>query len=502
MRTKKAYKNTLYGILSLFVLSLFSLILSRVILLNLGVEYNGLNGVFTNILSILSISELGVAGAISYSLYKPILDNNVNEVSKLMTFFKKFYIKIGLFIFLASVVISLFVPLLIKNSTFDYSYISFVFIIFSINTSISYFFSYNRTLFYAKQDNYYVLKIDFYIKVIKTLVQIFMLYLTKNYIVFIFTNIIFTFINNYSIHLLAKKMYPEVILYGEKIDKETKANIFKIVRDLAVIQVLSVAINFIDNIVVSSIISISAAGLFVNYNLIYLQIQSIINVCFYSGLGASLGNLIAEGVKEKIDKVTYKIEYLTFFLASFLTIGTYFLLQIFLGGIWLGDEYLLSNTFAVLVAINVYVYTIKQPLNYYLRLSGNNKDLLLPLSIESLLNLVLSLLLAVSYGVTGVVTATLISGVSSYLLMSINYNKKLLKSNYLFLRRQFLFLIFFILQIVLSYIVLSILVIENVVIEFFVVGSIVALINIMCSIIVIVINPAIQLPNVFKFIKK
>ena len=300
MRIKSSIKNSIYGILSMVILSVLGFVSTKVLVSTLGIEYNGLNGVFTNIITILSITELGLGGAITYNLYKPIVDKNYSKIASIMHFYKIAYRIIGITIMTLSLIVCTFVPIFLKDTTFDNNYIRFIFLLFAINTSFSYFFSYNRNLFYAYQENYYVVIIDFIFKTIRILAQIFVLYVTKNYVLFLVINIFFTLLANFIIHIIANKKYDKVfdIKIKGNYDKNISKEIFSSVKSLSIVQLLSTSINFTDNLIISSFVSIISSGLYANYSLLFSQITKIITTIFNS-IGASIGNLFAENDTNK-----------------------------------------------------------------------------------------------------------------------------------------------------------------------------------------------------------
>ena len=160
MRIKNSIRNTITSIASLLLLAILGFISTKFFIQYLGIEYNGINGTFTNIISILAITELGLGGAITFNLYKPIHDKDYKKISSIMYFYKKCYSTVGIVIFVLALITSLFIQFFLKEVTLDVNYIRFLFILFAANTSVSYFFSFNRNLFYAFEQNYIVTIVD------------------------------------------------------------------------------------------------------------------------------------------------------------------------------------------------------------------------------------------------------------------------------------------------------------------------------------------------------
>ncbi len=417
MRLKNSSINSAVGVITLFILAIFGFIVTRILISTLGVEYNGLNGLFTNIISILSITELGLGAAISFNLYKPLIDNDTEKIKSIMLFFKRCYQIIGLTIFVLALIVSIFIPYIIKDSSLSNNYIRFIFLLFSINSTISYFFSYRRCLFYADQKEYINTLIDFAMKLIKHLAQIFVLIYFKSFVAFLIINIIITFINNLFIYFKSIKNYPNITIKDAKRDKPLEKLIINSVKSLAVIQILNSFISFTDNIIISATISITIAGLYTNYHLIINELNQVITI-IYNGIGASIGHLIAEGNKNRIKEIFNNLDYLSFFLGAFCCCSLYFIMEPFVT-IWLGEKYLLSNLCLLLMAFNFYLIIIKQPMIYYLKNSGNFKSLILPFALEAPLNVIGSIILSKYLGLTGILLMTFISSWVSYIIITI-----------------------------------------------------------------------------------
>lgn len=415
MRLKYSAKNGIIGVITLLILALVGFAVTKVLVSSIGIEYNGLNGLFNNIISILSITELGLSAAISFNLYKPIIEKDTEKINSIMFFYRKCYRVIGITIMALALVVSIFIPIFVKDSSFSNNYIRFVFLLYAINSSISYFFSYRRSLFYANQKDYINTIIDFIMKLVKHILQITVLIIFKNFTAFLIVNIVVTFINNVFIYIKSKKEYPEINIKEAKRNKKVEKEIINSVKSLSIVQVLTSLNSFTDNILISSLINITTAGLYTNYYLIITELNRVIQT-IYTGLGASIGNLIAEGKNSRIKEIFTNIDYLSFFVGSFCCVSLYMIMEPFVN-IWLGNEYLLPNICLLVLAINFYLLVMKQPLIYFLKNSGNFKSLIAPMTIECILNLIISIILALKFGLIGILIGTMVSSLVSYILI-------------------------------------------------------------------------------------
>jgi len=188
---------------------------NRTVFVNiLGITYLGLSNYLSSLVSILSLAELGVAGAISYALYAPLVSEEHGKVNAFMILFKKLYRIIGVSIFILGAILSLFLPSLIKDYTINEE-VYWIYFLFVFNAGSSYFFSYKRTLLYVDQRNYVMTLIDFGLNTAKVLLQIAVIVLTHNYILYLLINIIVNIIGNIVMSLMVDRLYD--YLYNEEI---------------------------------------------------------------------------------------------------------------------------------------------------------------------------------------------------------------------------------------------------------------------------------------------
>ena len=206
-RTANSIKNIKYALIGQ-MLALLVTFVSRIVFVTvLSAEYLGINGLFTNILSILSLAELGIGTAIVYSMYKPIAENNVEKIKSLMKLFKKTYTLIGLIIIALGIMLVPFLHFFIKDIP-EVDYINLIFIIFVVNSAISYFFSYKRFLIIANEKKYIASLYRYAIFIAMSIFQIIILYATQNYILFLSVELVATLSENILVSLRADKMFP------------------------------------------------------------------------------------------------------------------------------------------------------------------------------------------------------------------------------------------------------------------------------------------------------
>lgn len=377
----------------------------------LGSEYLGINGLFSNILTILSLAELGVGTAIMYSLYKPLADNDINKTLAIMDLYKNVYRIIGITIISLGLILTPFIEFFIADVP-DIKELHLIFILYVVNTAVSYFLSYKRTIIYANQDHYIVSLYQSSLFIIQNALQIIILYTTKNFIIFLVVQICVTILLNILIALKANKLYPFLKNNNvEKVDKETLDNIKKNVGAMIFHKVGSMIVSSTDNILISKLISIITVGLYSNYVLIINAINGLLGQTF-SAITASIGNIGATESDEYIHITFKRILFFNFWIYGFCSISLVTLLNPFIE-LWIGKEMLLDKWVISIAILNFYlsgmrktVLTFRDALGLYWY------DRYKPIA-ESIINLSVSIILAKLYGLVGIFLGTTISTITT-----------------------------------------------------------------------------------------
>jgi O-antigen/teichoic acid export membrane protein len=411
-RTKAVLKNSIVGILGQLITKLLGFISRTIFIQQLGIVYLGLNGLFSNILSILSLAELGIGSAIIFSLYKPLAEKNEILIKSLMDFYAKIYKIIGLVIFGLGISIMPLIDFFIKEKP-DISNLYLIYILFLINTVLSYFFAHNRSIFSADQKNYINVIYDNIFNLIMVILQIIILLLTSNFILYLIIQIICIFLSNVFISLKANKRYP-YIKSGMKYKipkpyfKEIKKNIYS----MFMLKTGAVVVNGTDNLLISSYVGIASVGVYSNYIMIISILQSIITQIFTS-VTASVGNLVSLESKEKSLDVFNRIFYMNFLIYGFVCINLFIFLNPFIN-LWIGNEYTFSKEVVFIIVLNIYLMGIRRSLWVYTNALGLFYNFRFIPFIEASVNLISSILLINILGITGVFIGTTLSTLSTY----------------------------------------------------------------------------------------
>ncbi|MDU6264268.1 MAG: glycoside hydrolase family 88 protein [Anaerocolumna aminovalerica] len=455
-RIENAERNIFFGIIGNIVSFILGFISRTVFIHNLSVTYLGVNGLYTNILSVLSLAELGIGTAMNYSLYKPVAENNYETIKTLMQLYKKIYRIIAIIITVAGLILLPFLKFIIKDpGNISQNELFLYYLIFLFNTVSTYFVSYKYSLVNAEQKNYIQSNIQVITSVAVLISQIIILKIFKSFMLYLIAGAVIGVVQKVFVHLYLNKQYPYLL---EKdyipLSKEEMKPIKKNITALMYHKFGDVMIHQTDNIILSSFINVTFVGLLSNYNLIILSVISFINTIFNS-LISGLGNLIALDSKEKQYKLFKVYRFSAFWIYGMVLIVLYFMLTPFIT-LWIGEDLVISNTAILLIMMDYYFKAHRIAVNNYKTAAGIfDADKYIAL-IQGVVNLIISILLVKLIGINGVFIGTIVSGLISnftrpFIIYKIIFNKKVHE----YYKDSFLYLItisvvFFICQLIMK----------------------------------------------------
>lgn len=440
-RTSNSIKNIIASVITK-IFSLIIVILSRKIFLEyLSVELLGLGTTFSSFLLFLTISEMGISTAITFKLYGPLKDRNYLKISTLVNIMRKAYKYIVIFIIIGGILLVPAIPLVIRDSH-EIKDIYIIYFLYLFYTAFQYLFSYNKVLLIADQKQYITSLISFVCYVTYHLLQIIILILSGNYILFLFIQTIFMLIENVWIKIIVNKSYKHINLRKlEKLSIEEKRDLKKSIISLGIKKVSGVTTVAIDNLVITVFISTIATGLYSNMSIIITSVNAILFLMF-SSITASIGNFVVSKNQEESLKMFKNIQFLNFWLYSFSTIFIYFMINPLLE-MWLGLDYTMSNSIIFISVINFFIVGIKTPIDSYLSAYGLFwKQRYQPI-ITTLVNVILSIILIQLFGIVGTLISTTITylfiyiPMELYILYKYGFNRKV----YSYLLKLALFMI-------------------------------------------------------------
>lgn len=429
-RLTNTIRNAAVGFGAQLIIVLLNFINRTFFIRYLGAEYLGLSGLFSNILSMLSLAELGIGVAISFSLYKPLQEQDIRKTKALMSFYQLAYNVIGVVILGLGLCLVPFLDHLIKNRP-NIPNFTLIYLLFLANSVVSYFFTYKRSLLSADQKEYLNTINRTLFSIIQCAGQFIVLVFTRNYLLYLLVVIICTIGSNIRISYQCDKLYPYLKVNQERLTKEETKTLLKYVGAQLSHKVGGIVVSGTDNVLTTALVNggLVIVGLYSNYLLLINTIKSIITM-FFTSVTASVGNLNAECTVDKAKEVFDKMFFLNMCFYGISTCCIYNLANDFIR-LWIGEDYLLSTGIMTVIVINYYISGMRQTCQTYNTTLGLFWNDRFKPWIEALINLVSSVALARYYGFMGILLGTLISTVTTsfwvepYILYKHGFNMRL-----------------------------------------------------------------------------
>ena len=408
-------KNSVYNVLSSIGIKVLTIILAfasrTVFIYVLGAVYLGLNGLFTNILSFLALSEMGLGAAISFLLYKPLAVEDTERIKTVMAFYKKCYLVIGCIIIALGCSLMPFLKYLVNLDQPVPENLYLIFFLFVLNSAVSYFFvAYKQTLIEANQKKYKLTGIEVSFTLLNCVVDIIVLVIFKNFIAYLLAKLSLVIIRNLVLAHKIDKLYPYLNEpVATALSRLEIKKIFKDVYSVFVFRLGSVLFNSVTNIVTSIMIGTIVVGYYSNYMMIVSQVEAVFMLVVTS-VSAGIGNVVATESKERQYEIYKKLDILAFFIYGTCTICLFQLLNSFVN-IWLGHKdgaYVMSQSVVFLICASFYTNCSCQIIDKF-RVAGGyfaiGRDLQL---VGGALNIILSIILSRRFGFEGVLLSPLI----------------------------------------------------------------------------------------------
>lgn len=409
------YSRTQYSIINIFTSFagyglniLLSFVCRMVFVRCLAEEYLGINGLFTNIISVLSLSELGIGTAIVYALYKPIAEGDKKKIASLMRFYAIAYKAVGIFVFIAGVACLPFLGIIVRDTPDIPENLQVIYLLYLFSTASSYFFSYRSSIITASQRNYVVLGISYAVVVIQNIVQIIVLLATKNFMAYLIIQVVCTYVTNFLISMKAKKDYPYICEKNvEPLSKHERWMLIKDIKALTVSKLSGILVNNTDNIVITYFNGLVTTGAASNYTLLSSTLSTLVNQVFGS-MTASIGNVNAVESNEKKFFYFKVINLMNFWLYGWGAIGIA-LVSSDIVALCFGNQYVLTAEIPLILAINFYMLGMQNAVWTYKTTLGLFKYGQYILLFTAALNIIGDIVLGSKFGLLGIFAATAIS---------------------------------------------------------------------------------------------
>ena len=397
-RLKNSALNLATGLLGRMLTIILNFAVRTIFIHCLDEAYLSVNGLYSNILTVLSLAELGFGSAMVYHMYEPMAKKNYQKVAELLYFYKKAYFAVGMAIVGIGVCIIPFMDVIIKDKP-DVPWLTLYYIIFLLNSGLSYCFAACKgTLFLADQKEYVQTNARNTIAIIQTALQVLLLLLFRAYLSYLLIQLAGTLCVNAYVAHLAEKRYPEISKYkNDRLNGDEKRQLLKDTGALFLTKVGHVALNGTDNIIISAVVGVLWVGRLSNYTLICDSVTSVL--CqITAAITGSLGNFFATEDKHAGYALFKKVEFLNFWLYGFSFIALVTLLDPFVQ-IWAGGRFVLGLPISIAIAINFFVAGYMNTLWVFRSTLGLFKQGKFRPILVAILNIVLSIVLGRLWGV-------------------------------------------------------------------------------------------------------
>lgn len=419
-RVRQAEKNIFFGYLGNIMIMIMGFLQRTVFIMVLDKTLLGVNSLYTDILSVLSLAELGIGSALNYSLYKPVAENDLEKIKSYMRLYKRAYLAIAGVITAVGIALIPFLPYLITDSKgIGSRELILYYLIFLFNTVSTYFVAYKYSLANAQQRNYIQTNIATITKIITVCAQIVILLVTKNFLLFLLTQSAVELVQKIFVSVYFNKLYPYLRERNvKKLDKEETGVVVTKTKALMLHKIGDVARMSTDSIIITYFMDVGWVGIVGNYTMILNYALNFIGVIFNSVI-SGFGNLVATESKERQYAMFKVYRFAACWLYGFAAVGFWLLLTPLITGIWLNESWGLGQTVLTLMLVDLYFKGGRTVLvNFKIAAGVFEQDKYLSL-FQGAVNLVLSIIGIQCIGLAGVYVGTVVSGVLANLIQPV-----------------------------------------------------------------------------------
>lgn len=412
-RIKNSLKNVSYSLIVTLINTLVSFATRTYLVKILGTQVLGLNGLFTEVVAMISLAEMGVGMAIIYSLYTPLYEKDEKKISQLMNLYRTAYNVISLLTFFIGIALTPIVHILIRDIDYSLGYIRLIFILFVIKTSTSYLFSYKTSLINADQKQYIVAITNAIAKLVFAVGTIIVLIISKSFVLYLIIQIVQTLVTNIILSKYVDKQYP-YLDRRDKLPNTEKKEIFSNIKNIFIKRLSGVITSSTDNILISKLVSTIQVGYYSNYIMIF-NVVKLLKQQITNGVAASIGNLMVSEKEEKCIEILRKLTFLFFSFALVMCSGLFAVSDVFIE-IWIGKDYVMKKNIVAVAIVVLFIDICADPLWQFLEVSGlfkKDKNIAI---FGSVTNLIVSIFLGIKLGIVGIFFGTICSLVIQIIL--------------------------------------------------------------------------------------
>ncbi len=399
--------NVFSSVILNFLMILISFLSRLIFIRYFGEYYLGINGVFANLLGILSLADLGMSTALMYSLYKPLADNDEEKIAALIHFFRRIFTGVAIVITVVGLTLLPFLQYVI-NMEVEIPYIEIYYIIALLTTASSYLFVYKSLLIKADQKGYIVNKIQGIYGIISFAIQVVIIVGLQSYMAYVIALLILSVLGNVIINITANKMYPYLKKRHTKLEERERKVIGKNFKSLFIYKFCITLQTYTDNLMISIFVGTLVVGYYSNYTLV-LGAMTTLLILVFDNIKSSVGNLIVSNADEENHFRYFKVlDFFNFWAVGFLSVAFLVCLTDFIELVF-GEHYVLSFGVLFLIMLNFYKTNIRQAVWVIRETTGLfNKTKYISL-VSSILNMILSLVLGYYMGLSGIILGTILA---------------------------------------------------------------------------------------------
>ncbi len=406
-RTEYSVRNTSVGMISSVAAMLIGYVLRVVFTHTMSESYVGLNGLFTDIVSILSFSELGIGTAIMYALYRPVAEGDIEKQKSLMKLLRNFYMIVVALVAVLGCALMPFMRFIVKDYS-DVGHLTLIYILYLVNTACTYLLVYKKAMLDAQQKMYIGVLIQTISWILQDVFKIIALLVWHNFILFLVIGIVFTLLGNIVISVAANRAYPYLKDKDVKpLPREEKKRIFTNIRAMMMHKLGDVVVNNTDNLILSSFVGLLSVGSYSNYYLVLASIRQVMSQVF-QGITASVGNLGVMEDEKQVESVFDIALFLGQWMSGVVFICLFELLAPFVA-LSFGEKYLFSKGIVFVLCLNFYLNGLQNAVRTFKDSMGLFWYDRYKAIVQAALNIVISLILVKYMGVIGVFLGTTIS---------------------------------------------------------------------------------------------
>lgn len=398
-------RNIKYGFINKMVLLVAAFAARTVFIRIMGAEYTGISSLYTNILSILNLVNMGFGSVLTYELYGPLCDHDEDAVRALVVLFRKIYLVVIAVVVAVGLLLIPFLPVIV-NSELDTFHLYLYYFLYLADSACSYIAVHRRNVITADQKYYIVNTVDIACKFAQYVAQTIYLLMTHDFVGYLVISVLLTVIYNVVMNVIAGRMYPYLRTSSPvTVPTQTIERIKINVRATIIEKISNTVLNQTDSIIISMLLGTMAVGYYSNYNMIVYYLSTIIYSVIVVTIEASVGNLNAEGDHAKSYRTYKQLDFVMSFVNVFCVVEFACIIQDFIP-IWIGDEYIQSYLLVAALMITFYLQQAMNLVSIYRKTLGLFDQVKRSYLAMAVLNIILSVVLGYAIGAPGVVVAT------------------------------------------------------------------------------------------------